>query len=211
MHGGWHLRPWRGHGGHGGTSRHGPAIGGGGSGGSGGSGEQPHARGGFGQRVDALFLQLLHFFLILSTRFRIVLEHLPRERARFFGGGERILGGGGGNEDGVVLEGGWFGTLSSSSRVSSVSGAWENMQSSPLMQLPVVWKSLQGKSRELVKEEVIRERLMGGGHNGPQGVGLGCPNHPKKPNSISTGGQKPLFFRNGSSKNGVFIPTLDCN
>lgn len=38
-------------------------------------------------------------------------------------------------------------TLSKSSLVSSVSGSWENMQSSPLMQFPVVWYNLQGKSR----------------------------------------------------------------
>lgn len=38
-------------------------------------------------------------------------------------------------------------TLSRSSCVSSVSGSWENMQSSALMQFPVVWNSLQGKSR----------------------------------------------------------------
>lgn len=78
------------------------------------------------------------------------------------------------------MEGGWFGTLSSSSRVSSVSGAWENMQSSPLMQLPVVWKSLQGKSRELVKEEVIRETLMGGGAQWASGSGIGVSKSPQK-------------------------------
>lgn len=38
-------------------------------------------------------------------------------------------------------------TLSKSSLVSSVRGSWENMQSSPLMQFPVVWYNLQGKSR----------------------------------------------------------------
>lgn len=157
MHRGGHLRPRRGHGGHGGTSRHGSSIGGRGSWGSGGCGEQPHARGRFGQRVDALFLQLLHFFLILGARFRIVLEHLQRERTRVWGAKKEDWG----KMRVVVFGGGWLGTLSSSSRVSSVSGAWENMQSSPLMQLPVVWKSLQGKSRGLVKEKIIRERIMG--------------------------------------------------
>lgn len=38
-------------------------------------------------------------------------------------------------------------TLSKSSLVSSVRGSWENMQSSPLMQFPVVWYNLHGKSR----------------------------------------------------------------
>jgi hypothetical protein len=35
--------------------------------------------------------------------------------------------------------------LSSSSLFSSDRGSWKNMQSSPLMQFPVVWYNLHGK------------------------------------------------------------------
>lgn len=60
-------------------------------------------------------------------------------------------------------------TLSKSSRVSSVSGSWENMQSSPLMQFPVVWYNLQGKSRSrLVKVNASSQ-------NPPQSTGTPFP------------------------------------
>lgn len=88
-------------------------------------------------------------------------------------------------------------TLSKSSRVSSVSGSWENMQSSPLMQFPVVWYNLQGKSRSwLIKANASSQ-------NPPQSTSnLLCFGSEVTHSGLCSGRQVPfstlLYFRASS-------------